>query len=540
MTARAIRLPRPAGCIYSERHAQRAVDFFRHHLRHTKGRWAGQPFQLRPWQEIDIREIFGRVDEAGNRVIRQVYIEEPKKNGKSELVAGIALKLLFADSEIGAEIYGAAADRDQASIVFDVAAQMVRSDPALLKAAGGLRGVVDSRKRIIFPQHNSFYRVVSSELYGKHGYNASGVIFDEIHAQRDTRLWEALTFGSGAARTQPLTVAITTAGVPGESPVAEALHADADQMLRGIAPAPPSFYPVMYGVDDKADPWSEDTWYEANPALGDFLSIESVREEADRARRRPSEQNSFRRLRLNQWVSQRTRWIDMDVWDGCSTAVDIRELRHLTWYGGLDLSSKQDLTAFVLVAIDGNDRIWVVPKFWVPKDTISDRPNLEAHRYWEWIKQGVITACPGNEIEFASVKRAILEASKDLDLADVGYDRQFANQLAQELTAEGLTMTHVPQTYSHYTEPCMELETALLSRRVCHGGHPVLRWMADCVTVIRKDDGTMKPVKDDRLKSPKRVDGVVAMLMAIGRAMVGTRDSVSYSGWKAAGASNVQ
>lgn len=532
---RKIRPDRPADCLFSKDHADRAVRFFNEHCRHTKGRWYGQPFNARPWQEIDIREIYGRVDEYGNRVIRQVYKEIPKKNGKSEECAGHANKLLFADDEPGAEIYGAAADRDQASIIFDVAAQMVQLDPVLLKAAGGRKGIIDSRKRIVNPDWNSFYRVVSAEVGGKHGFNSHGVIFDEVHAQKDSRLWEVLTFGVGAARLQPLTIAITTAGVPGESPVAEALHEDADQILRGVIPCPPSFYPIIYAAPDDADWTDPEVWRAANPAYGDFLSEQSVLEEFDIARRRPSEQNSFRRLRLNQWVSQTTRWIDLADWDACRGSFELRDLKHLTWYGGLDLSTKLDVTAFVLTATDENGVVYILEWFWIPRDNMKDRPNVEAEKYRIWEKQGLITATPGSEVDYNSVREKINLLSRDLDITEIGFDRKFATQLAQQLTEDGFTLTDVPQTHTHLTEAYNEIESAIIQRRFRHQGHPVMRWMMDCVDVNQRSDGAIKIVKPSRLKSRKRVDGPVAMGIAMSRRVAGEQTAVTYSGIRVAG-----
>ena len=231
----------PGGCRFDPELASRASEFFPGYLRHTKGCYANQPFHLLPFQEQDIREVFGRVDERGNRVVRTVFKMVPKKNGKSQETAGVALKLLFADDESGAEIYGAAADRSQASIVFNAALQMVKGSRDLYRIAD----IKEAGKRIVFPADGSFYQVISSEVASKHGYNSHGVLFDEVHAQKDNRLWEALTFGAGAARTQPLIWAITTAGIPGESPVAEMLHDEADQILRGIIPCPLDFYPIM-------------------------------------------------------------------------------------------------------------------------------------------------------------------------------------------------------------------------------------------------------------------------------------------------------
>lgn len=275
---------------FDEQRAERAVRFIETYLCHTKGQFAGRPFTLREWQRKHVREIFGRVNDDGSRKIRQVYWEIPKKNGKSEIAAAIALTLLYTDREAGAEIYGAAADRDQASIVFNVAASMVRSNRKLYTRSK----VIDSSKRIVIPQMGSFYRALSADVAGKHGFNVHGCIFDEVHAQKDRRLWEVLTFGAGDARRQPLTFAITTAGIPGESPLAEELHDYADQIVRGVLPPDPAFYPVLYFAPENADWTDEEVWRSCNPALGDFLNLESVRSACERAKRLPAEQNSFR------------------------------------------------------------------------------------------------------------------------------------------------------------------------------------------------------------------------------------------------------
>ena len=525
---RKIRVERPANCRFDERKAERAVRFFNERLVHTKGRWAGQPFQLRPWQEVDIREIFGRVNEDGARTVRQVVKFIPKKNGKSEEAAGIALKLLFADAEPGAEIYGCAADRDQASIVFAVAASMVRHNRHLNKLAK----VIDSTKRIVIPGWESFYRAISAEVGGKHGFNSHGVIFDELHTQRDSRLWEVTTFGSGAARSQPLIFGISTAGLPGESPVAEMLWEEADQILRGIVPCPGSFYPVIYAAPENADWNDEEVWRACNPAMGDFLAVESVREEYDRARRRPSEQNSFRRLRLNQWVSQQTRFIDMADWDRCSGAVDFRELRHLPCYVGIDLSTKLDVTALVFVFLDGCDTFHCAPYFFLPKDNMADRPNQEVEKYRQWSRDGYLRLTEGNVVDYQTVRKVLNEVRQtyDLDIRQIGFDPWNATHLAQDLMEDGYTPVEVRQGYRTLSEPTKELQSAIIQGNFRHGGHPVLRWMADCVSVRQDENGNIKPVKPNRLKSSKRIDGIVALVMAMSRMIVHKEQRSAWSG----------
>src|SRR5437762_7253641 len=414
--------------MFSNERADRATTFIENQLTHGIGHHAGTPFLLRDWQRKIIRDIFGNVDEDGNRLIRIVYIEIPKKSGKSSLAAAVALKLLYADDERSAEIYGAAADRDQASIVFNTAASMVRRNPKLRARSK----IIPSTKRIIVPRVESFYRALSADVYGKHGFNSHGVIFDEVHAQRDRSLWEVLTFGAGDARRQPLIFAITTAGIPGESPVAEELHTYADQILRGVLPPDPSFYPVIYSAPDDADWTDEAVWRACNPALGDFLSIESVRTACSRAQKIPTEQNSFRRLRLNQWVKQETRWIDLADWDRCGGAVNIEDLKGLPCYGGLDLSTTTDVSAFVLL-FKGEDGVrYAVPNFWIPEDSMR-RSRGEAQKLREWVRQGHITTTPGSVIDYDFIRARINELGKVFKIRQIGDDPWNATQLAIQL-----------------------------------------------------------------------------------------------------------
>ena len=497
---------------FSEEKAERAVRFIETHLYHGIGHWAGQPFQLRDWQRQIIRDIFGNVDDDGNRLVRIAYVEIPKKSGKSTLAAAVALKLLYADSEHAAEVYGAAADRDQASIVFNVAASMVRRNARLLARSK----VIDSTKRILVPRMESFYRALSAEVAGKHGFNSHGVIFDEVHAQRDRRLWEVLTFGAGDARRQPLVFAITTAGIPGESPVAEELHGYADQILRGVLPPDPTFYPVIYSAPAGADWTSEEVWRACNPALGDFLNVESVRGACERAKRLPAEQNSFRRLRLNQWLQQQTRWIDLADWDRCAGAIDLTAMKELPCYGGLDLSTTTDLTAFVLVFKDGEGNHYAFPHFWIPEETVR-RSAGEARRLAEWIRQGYIHTTPGNVIDYDFIRARINELGREFRIRQIAHDPWNATQLAVQLANDGFKMIQTRQGFGSLSAPTKELERLILNGNLRHGGHPVLRWMADCCSVKQDAAGNVKLVKPERNKSAKRIDGMLALVMAIDR-----------------------
>jgi phage terminase large subunit-like protein len=267
------------------------------------------------------------------------------------------------------------------------------------------------------------------------------------------------------------------------------------------------------------------------------LNFESVRTACERAKRIPSEQNSFRRLRLDQWLSQETRFIDMADWDRCAGVVDLAAAKELTWYGGLDLSTKLDVTALVLVSLTGDGRFNVLPHFWIPKDNLSDRSNQESAKYRQWADKGLITLTEGNEVDFAAVRRRLndLRDKEGLWIEKVGFDPWNARQLCQQLTEDGFQMIEIGQRYQHLSEPTKELQAALVGGRVRHGGDPVLRWMADCMTVQQDVNGNVRPVKPNRLKTSKRIDGVVALVMAMCLAMMNQNDRVNYTGLRSVG-----
>ena len=328
-------------------------------LKHTKGSWAGKPFKLLPWQEKIIRDLFGITKENGYRQFNTAYIEIPKKMGKSELAAAVALLLCCGDNEERAEVYGCAADRQQATIVFDVAADMVRMCPALDRRIK----ILASQKRIVFNPTNSFYQVLSAEAYSKHGFNIHGVIFDELHAQPNRKLFDVMTKGSGDARTQPLYFLITTAGTDTHS-ICYETHQKAKDILEGRK-IDPTFYPVIYGADESDDWTDPEVWKKANPSLGVTVGIDKVKVACESAKQNLGEENSFRQLRLNQWVKQAVRWMPMDKWDLCNFKVNKEELEGRVCYGGLDLSSTTDITAFVLVfpPLDEDDKYQILSYF---------------------------------------------------------------------------------------------------------------------------------------------------------------------------------
>ena len=497
--------------MFDEGKAKRTVDFI-NCLKHTKGKWRGQPFELLPWQETVIRDVFGTVKENGYRQYNTAYVEIPKKNGKSELAAGVALYMTCGDNEWGAEVYGCASDRQQASIVFDVAVDMVEQCPALKKRIKPVMSV----KRLVYKPTNSFYQVLSAEAYTKHGLNVHAVIFDELHSQPNRELFDVMTKGSGDARTQPLFFLITTAGTDRHSVCFEQ-HQKAEDILQGRK-IDPTFYPVIYGASDDADWSSEDVWREANPSLGHTIDIEKVRNAYLSAKDNPAEENIFRQLRLNQWVKQSTRWMQMEKWDACAFPVDEREVLGRECYGGLDLSSSIDITAFVLVFPPRNDteKYILLPYFWIPEENMIRRVRRDHVPYDVWEKQGFLQTTEGDVIHYGFIENFIDGLGKKFHIKEIAFDRWGAVQMVQNLEGLGFTVVPFGQGFKDMSPPTKRLMELVLEKNIAHGGHPVLRWMMDNIFVRTDPAGNIKP---DKEKSTEKIDGAVATIMGLDRAI---------------------
>ena len=496
---------------YDEDKADRAVMFIEN-LRHTKGKWAGKRFWLLPWQEQIIRDVFGIVKEDGKRQFRTAYIEIGKKNGKSELAAAVALYLLYADNEPSAEVYGAAADRQQASIVFDVANQMVQMTPALMKRSK----VMGATKRIVNYNNQGFYQVLSAEVGTKHGLNVSGLVLDEVHAQPNRKLYDVLTKGSGDAREQPLFFLITTAGTDKES-ICYELHMKSTDILAGRK-VDPTFYPVVFGLTDEDDWHDEANWYKANPSLGQTIQIDRVRDAYQEALQSPAEENVFKQLRLNMWVASLTRFIPEQIYDKGNIPIDMDALLGRDCYAGLDLSSTGDITAFVLVFPPRNDteKYIVVPYFWVPEDTVLIRVRRGNVPYDSWVAQGHIIATEGNVIHYDAIEKKIEELGKKYHILEIAVDRWNATHVIQNLEGEGFTMVPFGQGYKDMSPPTKEFYKLLMEGNIIHGGNPVLRWMAGNVVV---ETDAAENIKVTKAKSPEKIDGIVATIMALDRAV---------------------
>ena len=496
---------------YDENLADYAVNFIEC-LSHTKGTWAGKPFELLDWQEQIIRDLFGTVKPNGYRQFNTAYIEIPKKMGKSELAAAVALLLTCSDGEERAEVYGCAADRQQASIVFEVAADMVRMCPALNKRVK----ILASQKRIVFKPTNSFYQVLSAEAYSKHGFNIHGVVFDELHTQPNRKLFDVMTKGSGDARTQPLYFLITTAGTDTNS-ICYETHQKALDIIDGRK-HDPTFYPVIYGADESDDWTDPKVWKKANPSLGITVGIDKVKAACESAKQNPAEENSFRQLRLNQWVKQAIRWMPMDKWDVCGFKVDEKSLEGRVCYGGLDLSSTTDITSFVLVfpPEDEDDKFVVLPYFWIPEDTLDLRVKRDHVPYDLWEKQGWLKTTEGNVVHYGFIETFIEELEQKYNIREIAFDRWGAVQMVQNLEGMGFTVVPFGQGFKDMSPPTKELMKLTLEQKIAHGAHPVLRWNMDNIFIRTDPAGN---IKADKEKSTEKIDGAVATIMALDRAI---------------------
>lgn len=494
---------------YDKKKADRAVTFIEN-LCHTKGKWARTPFWLLPWQEQLIRDIFGIVKPDGNRQFRTAFVEICKKVGKSELAAAVALYLLYADNKPSAEVYGAAADRQQASIVFDVAKQMVEMSPALMKRSK----LMGATKRIVNYSNAGYYQVLSAEVGGKHGFSVSGLVFDEIHTQPNRQLYDVLTKGSSDARQNPLHFIITTAGNDRHS-IAYELHTKAVDILEGRR-VDPTFYPVVYGLKDDDDWEDEANWYKVNPSLGYTVDIERLRDAYREAKQNPADEVTFKWLRCNMWVSSTVAWIPDAIYMRGNEEIDAALLERRDCYAGLDLSSTGDITALVLIfpPRDENEKYVLLPYFWIPEETIPRRVKANSVPYDIWGKQGYIMSTEGNVIHYDFIEKFIMDLSEKYHILEIAVDRWNATQMIQNLEGEGFTIVPFGQGFSSMSAPTKEFYRLLMEGRIIHGGNPVLRWMAGNVVIDTDPAGNIKVTK---AKSKEKIDGIVAAIMALDR-----------------------
>ena len=467
-------------------------------------------FPITDWQTKIVKDVFGTTKRNGTRRYEDVWLEIPKKNGKTTFAAALAACAFYTDThEPSREIYAAATTRDQAGRIFTKIEQIVRRTPSLNK----ITDIVRSTKSLYLKNDfSSYLRAISSEAGGTDGAEPHTVIFDEVHRQRNRDLYDVLQEGM-ATRSEPLFINITTAGVQGESKLCEELHDYAQKVLDGTF-KDESLYPLIYSLGLDEDWTDEANWLKTNPALGDFKKLDKVRKSFKRAVLIPSAENTFRRFHLNQWVAQESRWIKLSAWDACGDPVDQEELVGECCYAGLDLSTNKDITAFVML-FDVEGVLKVVPHFWLPAKAQIHRQLDE--QFDRWTRQGLMHRTDGNVIDYREIRNTINKLGEDYQIEEIGHDPWNATQIAVELEGDGFTMVPIRQGYYSMSAPTKEFETYVLSEKFAHGNHPILRWMMDCVTVTQDGNDNIRPVKPDRLSTQKRIDGIVAMILALDR-----------------------
>lgn len=509
---------------FSESAAMRAVMFIES-LKHATGEYAGQPFKLMDWQrERIIEPLFGTLNPDGTRQYRTCYVEVPRKNGKTELGAGVATYLLVGDEEPGAQVYSAAGDRQQAALLYNAAVPMIHQSPSLSKRCKD----VASQKRIVYQATNSYYQVLSAEAYSKHGINAHGILFDELHTQPNRDLWDVLTTSVGSRR-QPLVFVMTTAGYDRNS-IGWEIHDYACKVRDGII-IDPTFLPVIYAAPEDADWTDEQVWHDCNPALECFRSIDEMRQLCLRAQETPGLEMTFRRLYLNQWVNSVERWLPMDKWDECSATPG--DLAGRSCYAGLDLSSTTDLTSLAKVFPQDDGSYDVLWHYWIPEDTAVEKERKDRVPYRLWAKQGFVTMTPGNIIDYGYVLRQIQEDMATYNLRELAFDRWGSQKLTTDLEeigfsadpkAQGPKLVAFGQGFASMSPPTKELMTLVLSVKIRHGANPVSRWCADNLVVTQDPAGNLKP---DKAKATQKIDGMVAFIMALDRATRHINDGTS-------------
>lgn len=526
--------------LFLQSHADLACNFFERILKHTADEWYGKPFILAPWQEEALTQIFGNLDDAGKRLISLAYLEVPKKTGKTELMAGLVLFCLLTDPNPGCQVYGAAAAIRQALNVYRAACKMTEQSPILSKHLRVLRGTNRIVKR---KDLDSFYAAVAADGDLSDGVNPSFVVADEVHRWRTRKQLEnfdVLSLG-GLTRRQTLTVGITTAGVQNESPLAWRLHEKTKRIRLGVIDDP-TFFGRIYGADKEDDWSSEATWIKANPSLvenGGFIPLEKIRQKYESSLSDPEAQRSFRRYYLNMWDQKENRAINLEQWDQCVgdwraaglrpkvpedklRPLDPQVLKHFierrAW-AGVDLSMTTDMSAvaFLFPGLDGVFEI--LPFFWMPEEGIKHRELRDGMPYRTWAEQGFLELSPGNVIDYRDIKARLAWGAEMFDLQEICLDPWNSRQISVPMVEEGFKCVEIRQGYATLSEPSKKFLELVASGKLRHGGHPVLRWNASCLSTKETNDCLMF-AKPERGKDTSRIDGIAATVNAMVKAMV--------------------
>jgi phage terminase large subunit-like protein len=523
----------PDGAKFSRRKADRAIWFVEHACVHTKSSYKGKPFILGDWQKGSATKVNGQWEFTGImtplfgaqqysamhktwvRRYTMAWLEMARKNGKSELMAALGLYLLIFDGEWGAEIYGAASDKDQAAQVFDVARDMIYLSPMLgrMREKGELE-IVDSRKRIVYNPTRSFYRVVAADAAGNLGANPHAILFDEVLAQPNNELWNYLRQGFGI-RPQPLLLAATTAG-PNRESFAFGEHEFSLKVGANPNEDPKRFVFMAY-TDEKSDWKDESQWPEANPGLGDFLNIDMIRDEMVEAINKGdlSAVAHFKIFRLNQWGTSQNLWLDIGVWDDSETVTGgftDEEAKLGKAIAGFDLAETMDFTAWVVVHYS-EDKVMVRPRFWITKKALEMRHKKRADTLMKWIDEGYITVFNSEVHDYDKIRDAMLNDIGEYGIKMFGYDPWQAPGIVSYLEDKSPAMAvKVPQLTTRMDPGAKELTRLLGQRRFTANGNPVLRWNANNAGYKSDSEGHIKPHKAN---STGNIDGITALVNAL-------------------------
>lgn len=513
----------PKGFWFDAAAGERVIQFVEGYCRHFEGEWAGQPLTLEEWQRFVFRCVFGWMRADGTRRFRIAYEEVARKNGKSTSAAGTANYLTFGDNEPGAQVYSTATKEDQAKIVWGAGKQMVKMSPDLARFAT-LR-----QKAIVCDPLGSFFKPLGSDSDTLDGLNPHGHICDELHAHKTRGMWDVMLTAMGARR-QPLTFVITTAGVYDPESIGWLQHEHATNVLDG-AVDDDEFFAIIFAAD-KDDDWREpSTWGKANPNLGVSVKPEYLTSMADMATNQPSFLNTFLRLHLNIWTQQVQRWLSVEQWNACDADLTPDEYRARTTaldgalcYGGLDLSEKLDISALALFFPDTDD---LLLRFWMPEATILERSRRDRVPYDAWARDGWIKSTPGETVDQEFIKAELERVRETFNLRELGFDPWGATGLANWGVDVGMPLVEIRQGPRTLSEPSKEFEARIVSRRLRHGGNPVMRWMVSNVSIREDVNANIAPDKPKR-HTGKRIDGIVASIMALSRALVSEPDQGSW------------
>jgi phage terminase large subunit-like protein len=497
------------GLVFDPAAAQLAISFFSL-LKHSKGEWAGQTIILEPWQQFVLWILFGWKKVVDGQLVRRFnisYLEVARKNGKSTLAAGVGIYLMVADGEPGAEVYSAATKKDQARITHSEATRMVKSSPALRKR------LTVFRDNIHIKDTASKFEPLGRDTDSMDGLNIHGAIIDELHAHKTRDMVDILETAQGSRR-QPLQFEITTAGFDRES-ICYQHHEYTEKVLEGTI-QDDTWFGIIFSID-KDDDWEDpNTWLKSNPNLGISKKFEYMRDQAAKAKEMPSKLNAFLRLDLDVWTQSETKWIPLEHWLACGKMVDPVGMRGRSIYAGLDLSSTTDISALILVAPPqiGEDELQVLCRFWIPEESMHLRSKRDRVPYDAWVRQGYITATPGNVIDYDYILSQIDEDAQTYDLQEIAFDRWGATRIVQSIEDMGLTCVQFGQGFASMSPPMKELEKLILSHKLAHGNNPVLNWMADNLVAAVDPAGNIKP---DKQRSIEKIDGMVGLIMALDR-----------------------